>query len=201
MAGYGVGSIVGILAPILVQSGNPVLSEMTLDVPFHSYINGRGNPTTVAGIRNVAWDRWTPVRLFGDKQHCDGVTIDCGDGGGRNFVHSADIAYHVTLDCAIVGGLLAIVWHPSATAAFTCGSIAAGMRAIDNQYHAISVGNARGDGVVPEWSQYFPGAASNAQYQADDSDSHLGVTSSGRYTGIKMKQALNGTFLVPITNP
>ena len=201
MAGYGVGSIAGILAPMLIESGNPVLSEMTPDAPFHPYINGRGNPTTVAGIRNTAWDRWTLVRLFGDKVHCNGVIIDCGDGGGRNFVHSADIAYHVTLDCAIVGGLLAIVWHPSATAAFTCGSIAAGMRAIDNQYHAISVGNARGDGVVPEWSQYFPGTSANRQYWADDSDSHLGVTSSGRYTGIKMKQALNEAFGVPITNP
>ena len=199
MAGYGVGSIVGILAPILVQSGNPVLSEMTTNAPFHPFINGRGNPTTVAGIRNTAWDRWTPVRLFGDNQHCNGVTIDCGDGGGRNFVHSTDIAYHGAVNCAIVGGLLAIFWHPSATTAFTCGSIAAGMRAIDNQYHAISVGNARGDGVVPEWSQYFPGAASNAQYRADDSDSHLGVTSSGRFTGIQMSNALVASFGVPRT--
>jgi pimeloyl-ACP methyl ester carboxylesterase len=201
LAGYGVGSIAGILAPILVQSNNPILEEMAPGAAFQSYINGRGNPTLVAGIRNTAWDRWTPMRLYGDKSHCGNSVIDCGDAGGRSFVHSTDIAYHTAVKCAIVGGILGIFWSPAASTAFTCGSIAAGMRAIDNQYHAISVGNAHGDGIVPEWSQYFPGAASNAQYWADDSDSHLGETSSGRYTGIKMKQALNEVFSVPITNP
>lgn len=200
MAAYGAGSLVGALGATLANSANPVVQQAEPGSAFQAYINSRGNPVLVAGIQDRAWDRWTPLRLWGDSKNCGSGSVDCGDIGGRRYVQTADKTYHTFIKCSVVSGLLAIVWAPSATAAYTCGMGAAGMRAVDNQFRAISVGNSHGDGVVPESSQLFPGAPSNAQFLADDSDSHLGVTSSGRVTGFQMTRALNTTFSVPITH-
>jgi hypothetical protein len=193
-------SLISVLAPILVHHANPILDQMVTGSAFQSEINSRGNAFPVAGIQNRAWDRWTEFRLWGDSRRCGNVVVDCGDGGGRSYVQTADKSYHLFIKCAVVSSMFGFVWPGAWRVARACGFGAAALRTVDLQYRALSVGNSHGDGIVPEWSQYFPGAAPNAQFLADDSDSHLGETSSGRYTGGRITEAMRSTFGVPLAH-
>src|SRR5689334_21636902 len=118
MVGHGeAAALVVALAPGQVHQNNPVLNEMVPGTAYQATLNSRGNPVPMAGIQDRVWDRWTPFRLMGDSKGCGNGIIDCGDRGGRSWVQTTDENYHRFIKCAVVSGLLGIIWRPSIAAA------------------------------------------------------------------------------------
>ncbi|MCY7379159.1 MAG: hypothetical protein LH467_07480 [Gemmatimonadaceae bacterium] len=184
------------LAPILASSAAPVIQEMGTTVPFHSTINGRGDAGyRYAGVRNRVWDRWSLWRLLADSQGCPQGFFDC-DNFSRLFVTDIDKKYHHYIKCAVVSGLLGIVWSGARATARGCATNAAILRVTDAAYKRLSVASGHGDAVVPEFSQMYPGAPPNLQFLVDDSDSHLGETRSRR-TARGVLNALNIGIGIP----
>lgn len=194
------------LSPLFVAN-NPVLRQMTPGSSFHSQINGRGDPFPHAAVVNVAWNKWTPWRLMGDKRYCGSVqsangvpyyvgprTPNCGDLS-RLFVDGVDKTYHRYIKCSIVGGILGFVLPGGHAVAALCAKNAAGLKVPDLVYRRLSVGTRRGDGVVPEESQNYPDGSQ--PFIVPDGDSHLGVTHSRFRTGFQIGLAMNRRMGVP----
>ena len=175
-----VAELLAIIAPILARQGVPVLQEMSTGSAFHSTINSRGDAAyRVAGVQNQIWNRWTEWRVIGDHETCGDPQpfVNC-DGYSRRAVNAVDKNYHHFIVCSVVSGFLGIVWPGARDVARGCASNASWLRAIDYAYLHMSVGNGTGDGIVPLFSQYYPGAATYYQVLVDDSDSHIGETKS-----------------------
>lgn len=190
------GQVALALAPVLASAAFPVLQEMGTNAPFHNTINARGDATyRVAGVQNRVWDRWTMWRLLADYQRCPDGYVACDDYS-RNYVNAVDKNYHHFINCAIVSGILGIVWPGSRRAAAACAKNAAWLKVADEGYKRLTVGNGHGDAVVPEFSQLYPGAPANLQYLVDDSDSHLGETRS-RFTARGILNAINTGMGIP----
>jgi pimeloyl-ACP methyl ester carboxylesterase len=193
-----VAELVAIIGPILLRQGVPVLQEMSTGAPFHSMINSRGDAAyRVAGVQNQIWNRWTMWRLIGDAEGCGDPQpfVSC-DGYSRRAVTAIDKNYHHFIVCSVVSGFLGIVWSGARDVARGCASNAAWLRAVDFAYLRLSVGNGTGDGVVPLFSQYYPGAATYYQVLVDDSDSHIGETKS-QMTANGIATAINRSVGTP----
>jgi pimeloyl-ACP methyl ester carboxylesterase len=184
------------LAPVLASSAFPVLQEMGTNAPFHGTINQRGDVGYIAaGVQNRIWDRWTMWRVLSDFQRCPDGYFDC-DQYSRNYVNAVDKNYHHFIDCAVISGFLGIFWPPSRSTAAGCAKNAAFLRVTDVAYKRLSVGSGHGDGVVPEFSQMYPGAPATMQFLVDDTDSHLGETRS-RISAGGVLRALNQGLRIP----
>lgn len=191
------GEMIAAIGPILLDNTIPVLQEMGTNAAFHSTINGRGDATfRTAGVQNQIWNRWTLWRILADNQQCVPQPFISCDDYSRRYVNGVDKLYHHYIDCSITSGLLGFIWPPSWSAAAGCAKNAGRLIALDYAYRHLSVGNGTGDGVVPLWSQYFPGAPAVNQILVDDSDSHLGETKSKATAG-GIVTALNRVMNVP----
>lgn len=191
-------SVTAAIGSFLADNAVPVLQEMGTNAAFHNTINGRGDAAfRVAGVQNQIWNRWTLWRLLGDHQQCvQPLFISCDDYS-RRYVNAADKTYHHYIDCSVIGGLFGFVWPQSFGVAAGCAKNAGTMIAIDYAYRHLSVGSGTGDGVVPLWSQYFPGAPNVNQILVDDSDSHLGETKS-KTTAQGIVIAINRAMGIPL---
>ena len=188
--------VVAAVGPILASAAYPVLQEMGTDAAFHNTINGRGDAAyRVAGVQNRAWDRWTMWRLLADFQRCPEGYIEC-DAYSRTYVNAIDKNYHHFIKCAVVSGLFGIIFPGARQAAVVCAKNAAFLRVSDAAYKRLTVGSGHGDGVVPEFSQMYPGASPLLQFLVDDSDSHLGETRSRR-TSQGVIRAINVGMGIP----
>jgi hypothetical protein len=193
---YFAAAIGAVVAPILLQEFVPVTKQMSTRSSFANEINARGDANyRTAGVRNVIWNRWTMWRVLADNQKCDGYQmVDC-DAVSATYVRNIDRLYHHFTNCAIVSGLLGIVWSGSRDVARGCALNAGLLLTADWAYKRMSVGSHRGDGVVHEPSQLYPG--SSVQVLVDDSNSHVGVTRS-RMTANGIAFALNQALQTPI---
>ena len=111
-------------------------------------------------------------------------------------MNAIDKEYHHFIKCAVVSGLFGIIFPGARQAAVVCAKNAAFLRLSDAAYKRLTVGSGHGDGVVPEFSQMYPGASPLLQFLVDDSDSHLGETRSRR-TSQGVIRAINVGMGIP----
>lgn len=180
--------LAALLTADLFREANPVTAELVPNSDLQNSLNSANEGYFLrAAVVNLSWDKWTEWRLWGDRK-CPSNSTACTTG--RQRVKMVDNAYHLYLKCAVVSGIFAI-FHPSIGAITrACASGAAELKSFDLIYKRLSVGSARGDALVPEWSQRYPNVPDDDQFVVQDADSHLGVTNSTQLTGPGIRAAL-----------
>ena len=177
------GALLSIVAPMALNSRNPVVADDRPGSPFLGSLNAGYEPYLRAGVQDYSWDRWTEFLLVGNMF-----------GMGRALVKDADKSYHRSIDCAVISGILGFFWAPSWTLTSVCATVAADLRGYDLVYKRLTVPGESGDAFVPGSSQLYPNAPGYAQYAVHDADSHVGVLAGNSSTEPTIEQALTKTF-------
>lgn len=154
----------------------PLFGEMEPGSPFMQTLNSTGETYDRFGIQSSVWARWRPWHLMGDLRKGCYPEQPCG---GRALARTADRTFKRLIGTGILFWLWGY-WEPSlqgtAIVFFTSAGVMYAMDYVWNK--ATSPDDGFSDAVIPRYSQIYPNAPPQNQFEIPDGPSHVGETKS-----------------------